>query len=182
MIDRKNFGKNIKLKYNSVLLPSSVSPNNQFSSVYNDNETIKDSENTNAKPTHLPKVEFNPYSQFTGLNPIDKQFLTESKKLNKNMEQINSDPQKQEDYYKTIMGETKKEIDFQKNINKKDHVKKLFATLNFPAKATSYRETFEYNYDKKRATLDHDFETHYKKSFMKTYEENKIMHKIILRK
>lgn len=181
MIDRKSFGKNIKMRYETAVLPSSVTPNNQISSVYN--EIDKPQFNgTKSRPIEPPKIEFNPYSQFTGLNPIDQNFLTETKKLNKDMDLINSDHQNQENYYKTILGETKKEIEFQKNINKKDHVKKLFNTLNFPTKPTSYRETFEYNYDKKRATLDHDFESHYKKSFMKTYEENKIMHKIILRK
>jgi hypothetical protein len=67
-------------------------------------------------------------------------------------------------------------------INKTDHVKKIFSTLNFASKPTSYAESFEYNTDKKRSTIDHDFNNHYKKSFIKTYEESKISHKIILRK
>lgn len=40
----------------------------------------------------------------------------------------------------------------------------------------------EFDNSKKKETLDHDFSNHYKKSFMKTYEENRIKHKIIIRK
>jgi hypothetical protein len=40
----------------------------------------------------------------------------------------------------------------------------------------------DFDGQKKKETLGCDFTNHYKKSFMKTYEENLIRHKIIIRK
>jgi hypothetical protein len=66
--------------------------------------------------------------------------------------------------------------------NKTDHIKKIFSTLNFKTKASTYDNAFDFDNEKKKETLDRDFTNHYKKSEMKTYEENLIRHKIIIRK
>ncbi len=158
---------------------------NNIQNTYETN--INELYNTNESKTSNNKVpeanrEYNPYSKFTGLNPINKQFNTESKFLNKEIESINKDKDTKENYYKDVLQQSKIEVNQQKSIQKKDHIKKIFSTLNFPLKPTSYNETFEYSTEKKTNTIDHSFDNHYKKSFMKTYEENKIMHQIILRK
>lgn len=44
------------------------------------------------------------------------------------------------------------------------------------------KNNLEFDENKKKETLEHDFENHYKKSFMKTYEEDRLRHKIIIRK
>lgn len=128
------------------------------------------------------RFSYNPYHQMCGLNPRENTFETETKHLNSEMKKINTNSDDQEKYYKGVLVENRKEIEFQKKINKKDHIKGIFSALNFPVKPTNYKEAFEYSYDKKKNTIDHDFDNHYKKSFMKTYEENKLMHKNILRK
>lgn len=66
--------------------------------------------------------------------------------------------------------------------SKKDHIKQIFSTLNFKPKPTSYTEDYEYSDEKKHDTLNPDLLHHYKKSFMKTYEQEKMKHKIIIRK
>ena len=125
---------------------------------------------------------YNPYEQLCGLSAVNNKFETETGKLNKQMNIINSNIKEKENYYKHVLGESKNEVKFQKTVNKKDHIKKLFSTLNFPQRDSCYNDDYNYNSDKKTTTIDHDFGNHYKKSFMKTYEENKIMHSIILRK
>ena len=40
----------------------------------------------------------------------------------------------------------------------------------------------EYTEEKKNGTLYPDNEHHYKKSFLKTYEQEKLKHKIVIRK
>lgn len=40
----------------------------------------------------------------------------------------------------------------------------------------------EFGKEKEKETNDVDFSNHYRKTFMKTYEESKIKHKIIIRK
>ena len=55
-------------------------------------------------------------------------------------------------------------------------------TLNFKQKPTSYTETYNFTDEKRDETNNPDTLHHYKKSFMKTYEESKLKHLIIIRK
>ncbi len=65
---------------------------------------------------------------------------------------------------------------------KKDHIKQLFSALNFKPKPTSFQEAFEFTEEKKQATLNVDLYYHNLKSFMKTYEQEKLKHHHIIRK
>jgi hypothetical protein len=83
----------------------------------------------------------------------------------------------------------------------------MFNISNYKSKGTSYNSAFgklklkiniiiyiiifilylfililEYDKYKNKETLEHDFGNHFKKSFMKTYEEDRIKHGIIIRK
>lgn len=63
-----------------------------------------------------------------------------------------------------------------------DHIKQIDSTLNFPLRPTSYTEDYEYTEKKSQMTLHPDDLHHYKKSFMKTYEEFKLKHGNVIRK
>ena len=74
---------------------------------------------------------------------------------------------------------------FRKNIpaeSKKDHVKQIFSTLNFKTNASTYQDDFFYSEEKKESTLHPDLYYHHLKSFMKSYEQEKMKHKTITRK
>jgi hypothetical protein len=81
-------------------------------------------------------------------------------------------------------------MEYLKNNTKRDHIKKIFATLNFKPKGTTYNDTFcnklyinlDFDKEKERETNEQDFSNHYKKSFMKTYEEIKHKHPTMIRK
>jgi hypothetical protein len=74
---------------------------------------------------------------------------------------------------------------FRKNLkldSLKDHVKEIFSALQFPAPNSSYTDDYQYTEDKSYNTLHPDDVYHYKKSFMKTFEQEKMKHKIVIRK
>jgi hypothetical protein len=74
---------------------------------------------------------------------------------------------------------------FRKNIpseSKKDHVKQIFSTLNFKTNTSTYQDDFYFSEEKKESTLHPDLYYHYLKSFMKSYEEEKMKHKNLIRK
>jgi uncharacterized protein YqfB (UPF0267 family) len=76
-------------------------------------------------------------------------------------------------------------LKFRKNLqldSLKDHVKEIFNALQFPAPNSSYTDDYQYTDDKSYNTLHPDDEYHYKKSFMKTFEQEKMKHKIVIRK
>lgn len=128
------------------------------------------------------REKYNPNFKLAGVNPVKPIYETETKHLNKEMNNILNSKEHKEDYYNNIIGNSKNEIDQMNRINKRDHIKEIFSTLNFNRKPTLYSESYEYTTEKKNDTIDQKHEYHYQKSFMKTYEENKHMHKIILRK
>ena len=77
------------------------------------------------------------------------------------------------------------ELLFRKNLkldSLKDHVKEIFSALQFPAPNSSYTDDYQYTEDKSYNTLHPDDVYHYKKSFMKTFEQEKMKHKIVIRK
>ena len=64
----------------------------------------------------------------------------------------------------------------------KDHVDVLFSSTNFTMKPSTFTETFFFN-DKKKYETDHqDTEYHFRKSFMMTFECEKMKQKFIIRK
>jgi len=80
---------------------------------------------------------------------------------------------------------------FLKKVNKNDHIKKLFATLNFKPQGSTYgsfygklinHKIIEFDKNKEIETNKVDRTLHFKWSEIKNYEEQKIKHKIILRK
>lgn len=127
-------------------------------------------------------TDYNPFSKIAGACPGKNNYETESSHLNRHMKEINRDKQSQSDFYNKNGNEIKNEIHFLTKVNKADHVKKIFSTLNFRNKPTSYNESYLYTAEKKQDTIDHQFNNHIMKNPMKTYEENKIMHQIIIRK
>ena len=182
MLNRDEFGSKLRLPQESDLIESNKLPSS-IKNIYSDfksevKDPLKDLPYLNLER----KIAYNPFHQLSGLTPGKNTYETENIKLNKEMQKIVTDREAREDYYKNIVAKNKDDIRQINTINKRDHVKSIFSTLNFARKPTSYTETFDYTTDKKKSTLDHNAEYHYKKSFMKTYEENRIMHKIILRK
>ena len=64
----------------------------------------------------------------------------------------------------------------------KDHVDVLFSSTNFTMKPSTFTETFFFS-DKKKYETDHqDTEYHFRKSFMMTFECEKMKQKFIIRK
>jgi len=85
------------------------------------------------------------------------------------------------------------ETAFLKKVNKNDHIKKMFATLNFKTQGSTYGNFYgkqnnffkflvDFDKNKEKTTNEVDRALHFKKTFIKTYEEAKIKHKIIIRK
>lgn len=175
---------NIRLKdkvYNPINDPLTDNLNTKVSDIYA-NKTQEENQTKESKIDLNSTNPYNPYSKLSGLNPINNTFQTETKNFNKEIDSINKDIYSKEDFYKNVLAQNKLEVNKQKAVQKTDHIKKIFSALNFPTKPSSYNEAFDYNYEKKKVTIDHEYDNHYKKSFMKTYEEIKHMNKIILRK
>lgn len=126
-------------------------------------------------------INYNLNQQISGLSSINNTYETETKKLNNEINAINFNNTEKENYYNNILGSNKTEINNQKEFNKRDNIKKLFSTLNFPNKNSSYYDDYYYDKEKKNLTINHNYDNHYMKSFMKTYEECKAMHSHILR-
>lgn len=180
MYDRDNFFQNFIMPNKSDIV------NKNDAQVRNIYENFKDEE---YDPTvNYPyyqierKNKYNPLSQLAGLSPLENNYQTEVNKLNKDMSLINKDKDTREEFYRKVKENNKRDIELMNKTNKRDHIKGIFSTLNFGRKPTSYTDSYEYTTQKKKSTIDHEFDNHYQKSFMKTYEENKIAHQIILRK
>ena len=74
---------------------------------------------------------------------------------------------------------------FRQNIKSemlKDHVDVLFNSTNFESKPSTFTEAFFYSDDKKHDTLNIDLEHHFRKSFMLTFDGEKMKQKFIIRK
>ena len=64
----------------------------------------------------------------------------------------------------------------------KDHVDILFNSTNFESKPSTFTETFFYSEQKKYDTINPDLEHHLRKSFMLTFDVEKMKQKYIIRK
>ena len=64
----------------------------------------------------------------------------------------------------------------------KDHVAILFNSTNFESKPSTFTETFFYSDQKKNDTINTDLEHHLRKSFMLTFDVEKMKQKYIIRK
>lgn len=125
-----------------------------------------------------------PFNHIGGLRPYlnEDQTITTAKDFNKEIAQKNIDNKSKEDFYLNIPHKNREEINYLRRQNKTDHIKKIDMTLNFKQKPTSYTETYNFTDEKRDETNNPDTLHHYKKSFMKTYEESKLKHLIIIRK
>lgn len=68
--------------------------------------------------------------------------MTSSKAFNQHMTQILKDKEYKDNFYKTVKDFQEKEVEFLKKTNKQDHIKKIFSTLNFKSKGSSYNNHF----------------------------------------
>ena len=125
-----------------------------------------------------------PFNHIGGLRPYinEDQTMTSAKAFNSEIAKRNVDDKAKEEFYLGIAHKNKEEIKYLKRQNKTDHIKKIDRALNFKAKPSSYTETYEFGEEKRNETNNPDTLHHYKKSFMKTYEESKLKHLIIIRK
>lgn len=112
----------------------------------------------------------------------EDQTITTAKDFNKEIAQKNKDNKSKEDFYLNIAHKNREEINYLRRQNKTDHIKKIDMALNFKPKPTAYTETYNFTDEKRDETNNPDTLHHYKKSFMKTYEESKLKHLIIIRK
>ena len=64
----------------------------------------------------------------------------------------------------------------------KDHVDVLFNSTNFSFKPSTFTESFYFSDEKKHSTNHPDFEHHFRKNFMLTFEVEKVKQKFIIRK
>ena len=74
---------------------------------------------------------------------------------------------------------------FRKNIRSemlKDHVDVLFNSTNFESKPSTFSEAFFYSDQKKNDTINTDLDHHFRKSFMLTFDVEKMKQKYIIRK
>lgn len=67
---------------------------------------------------------------------------TATRITNKQMDQVMNNKDSKESFYKSIKEFQEKEVEFLKKHNKIDHVKKIFSTLNFKPKPSSYTDSF----------------------------------------
>lgn len=147
------------------------------------NNQIKDfKDNEKNKNEYEIKSEKSILSKICGLAPKSNIYITENNKLNQEIHEINTDEKSKSNFYLQQKHEKDKELAYQKKVYRADHVKNLFSNMTFPRKETSYSEAYEYTTEKKFMNIDHSFSNHCKKSFMKTYEEAKHNHKLVLRK
>lgn len=125
-----------------------------------------------------------PFNQLGGLRLYDKEEtdFTTAKDFNKEIDFINATDEGRETFYKGLQLKSRKEIKYLNQQNRKDHIKGIDSTLNFKSRPTQFTESFKFTKGKENETNNPDSLHHYKKSFMKTYEESKLKHLIILRK
>ena len=64
----------------------------------------------------------------------------------------------------------------------KDHVDVLFNSTNFTKKPSTFTESFYFSEEKKYDTNNPDLEHHFRKSFMLTFDVEKMKQKYIIRK
>lgn len=130
------------------------------------------------------RSEVRPYNHIGGLRPYDsnEQNRTTARDFNKHITEVNSTEESKRDFYLDIAHKNKKEIDYLNAQNKVDHIKKIDLALNFKMKPSTFTDSYNFTDEKKHDTDNPDTLHHYKKSFMKTYEESKLKHLIILRK
>ena len=64
----------------------------------------------------------------------------------------------------------------------KDHVDILFNSTNFTKKPSTFTESFYFSEEKKYGTNNPDLEHHFRKSFMLTFDVEKMKQKYIIRK
>ena len=79
----------------------------------------------------------------------------------------------------------KRRLLFRKNIKSemlKDHVDVIFNSTNFEFKPSTFTEAFFYSDEKSHDTINTDLEHHLRKSFMLTFDIEKMKQKYIIRK
>ena len=130
------------------------------------------------------RSDIKPFNHIGGLRPYvqSEQTRTTAMDFNAEMDERNVDKETQGNFYLNTIKQNKDEINYLKRQNKLDHIKKIDLALNFKQKPTNYTEAFDYTAEKKFETENPDTLHHYKKSFMKTYEESKLQHLHIIRK
>ncbi len=64
----------------------------------------------------------------------------------------------------------------------KDHVDVLFNSTHFTMKPSTFTESFYFSDEKNNDTNNLDFEHHFRKSFMTTFDVEKVKQKYIIRK
>ena len=64
----------------------------------------------------------------------------------------------------------------------KDHVDVLFNSTHFTSKPSTFTESFYFSDEKNNDTNNLDFEHHFRKSFMMTFDVEKVKQKYIIRK
>ena len=125
-----------------------------------------------------------PFNDIGGILPYNPEsnFNTSYKDFTNKISNYNKDFESKEKFYNEIKENNKNEIEFLNNQNKADHIKKIDQALNFKLLPSTYTETHEWTEDKDYETNHPDDLYHYKKNFIKTYEECKIKHKFLFRK
>ena len=118
------------------------------------------------------RSDIKPFNHIGGLRPYvqSEQTRTTAMDFNAEMDERNADKETQGNFYLNTIKQNKDEINYLKRQNKVDHIKKIDL------------EAFDYTAEKKYETENPDTLHHYKKSFMKTYEESKLQHLHIIRK
>ena len=79
----------------------------------------------------------------------------------------------------------KRRLLFRKNMKTeilKDHVDVIFNSTNFEFKPSTFTDAFFYSDEKKQDTINTDLEHHLRKSFMLTFDVEKMKQKYIIRK
>ena len=126
----------------------------------------------------------NTYNNIGGLRPYmpEENYDTSFKRFNKEIANHNINENAKNTFYTKVSKDNLHEREYLNLQNKTDHIKKIDSALNFAPQPTTFTDSYKFT-DKKKYATDHpDDLHHYKKSFMKTYQEFKIKQGHIMRK